>query len=119
MGSDKKLVSYARATELKFVPPIQYGEALHENPDREAASPKAITATIKHIKEQQIVDMLILQMLTGMRPGELYNSKVGEIKRKTGMDVWLFEPYHHKNKWKGKNAQLHSVRKNKRSLKST
>ena len=86
-GATKKLVSYARANELKLVPAIQYGKALHENPDREDASLEAITATIKHIKEQQIVDMLILQMLTGMRPSGLCNLKAGEIKRKTGENV--------------------------------
>ena len=105
-GATKKLVSYARANELKLVPAIQYGEALHENPDREAASPEAIIATIRHTKEQQIIDMVILQVLTGMRSGELCNSKAGEIKRKPGMDVWLFEPYHHKNKWKGKKRSI-------------
>ena len=101
----KKIVPYALANELKLVAPIQYGEALHENPDREDASPEAIIATIKHLKERQIIHMLIFQALTGIRPSELCGCKTGEIKQKkqkNGEIVWTFEPYHHKTKWKGK-----------------
>jgi len=101
-GAKKKFVSYTIAAELKLVSALQYGEALHENLDREAASPEAIIATIRHLAESQLIDMVILQVLTGMRPSELCNLKAGEIKRKPGENVWTFEPFHHKTKWKGK-----------------
>ena len=109
-GATKKLVSYKIVAELALVPALQYGEALHENDEREDASPEAIIATIRHLKEPQFIDMVILQVLTGMRPSELCNLKAGEIKkcfcRKTGKNVWTFVPYHHKTKWKGKKRSI-------------
>jgi len=104
-----KLVAYSVAAELKIVPDLRYGEALHENPEREEASPTAIIAAIRHIKEQQIIDMLILLVLTGMRPSELCNLKSGEIRKKTGKTgkiIWKFIPFHHKTEWKGKKRSI-------------
>jgi integrase len=41
-----------------------------------------------------VADMVRLQLLTGMRPGELCNLTPGEVDRMG--DVWLYRPSHHK-----------------------
>ena len=104
----KKLVPSQIAFEINLVPPLEYVEARHENPEREQASPEAIKATLSKLIElgdRQSADILILQVLTGARPGELCNSTVGEF-RKTGEDVWTFVPNHHKTKWKDKKREI-------------
>jgi integrase len=48
--------------------------------------------------------MIKLQRLTGMRPGELVIIRPCDIDM-TG-DVWIYEPFDHKNRWRGHRKQI-------------
>lgn len=39
-----------------------------------------------------VADMLEVQMLTGMRPGELVRMKAGEVDQNAGEGLWLYKP---------------------------
>jgi integrase len=45
-------------------------------------------------------DMVDLQLLTGMRPGELCAMRLGDLDRSG--EVWAYRPAAHKNAWRGK-----------------
>jgi integrase len=48
--------------------------------------------------------MIKLQRLTGMRPGEVVIIRRCDIDM-TG-DVWIYEPFDHKNRWRGHRKQI-------------
>lgn len=54
---------------------------------------------VTDIVSPQIAAMAWLQRYTGMRPGEVVIMRPCDIK-KTG-EIWVFEPYKHKNKYRG------------------
>lgn len=55
--------------------------------------PKAISATMEYLP-QVVGDMVELQLLTGMRSGELCIMRPVDIDRSG--DIWLYSPSHHK-----------------------
>jgi integrase len=60
---------------------------------------ETLTGTVKHLSPT-VVDMLEVQRLTGMRPGELCGMRPGDIDR--AGDVWIFRPGSHKMEHKGR-----------------
>jgi integrase len=90
----KKLVSGRLVYELQLVPHLEYGDALKANPEREDADIEAVKTFVK-VAPPQIGDMVLLEVLTGMRPGELCNLTVGEINQKYDGENWLYLPKHH------------------------
>lgn len=52
----------------------------------------------------QVAAMIRLQLLTGMRPGEVLGMKPEEIDRSEA--VWIYEPTKHKNDWRGHARQI-------------
>lgn len=44
--------------------------------------------------------MIELQLLTGMRPGEVCEMRAGDLERDA--DVWVYRPQRHKTSWRGK-----------------
>ena len=45
-----------------------------------------------------------LQRLTGMRPGELVLMRPADIDQTS--DIWIYEPFDHKNRWRGHRKQI-------------
>ena len=62
-----------------------------------------VEATLKELPPV-IGDMVRLQRLTGMRPGELCRLRPTELEM--GGDVWLYKPSHHKTKHHGKDRVI-------------
>jgi integrase len=52
----------------------------------------------------QIAAMIKLQRLTGMRPCEVVRMRPCDID--TTDDVWVYEPFDHKNKWRGHEKRI-------------
>ena len=71
-------------------------------PESEAVEPVAeahVAATLPFLTAHPRA-MVELQLLTGMRPGEVRLMRAGEID--TGGDVWLYRPSQHKTRHRGK-----------------
>jgi len=47
----------------------------------------------------QVAAMARLQLLSGMRPGEVLSMRPSDIDR--SKDIWVYEPEKHKNRWRG------------------
>lgn len=57
-----------------------------------------VTPILPHVAPQ-VAAMIQLQRLTGMRPCEVVLMRECDIDRSG--PVWVYEPYHHKNQWRG------------------
>lgn len=67
-------------------------------------SDELVDKTLLHLPEK-IADMVRLQRLTGMRPGELTNMRPGEID--CSCDIWVYTPEHHKTEHHGKSRAIY------------
>jgi integrase len=62
-----------------------------------------VEATLPHVPDV-VADMVRLQLLTGMRPGEVRRLRPIEIDRSA--DVWAYRPKHHKTEHHGKKRSI-------------
>jgi integrase len=102
-GRIRQIFKWAAARQL--VPPwVSHGlatvvglrkgktEARESDPVRPVAE-EHVEATLAHVS-RQVAALARLQLLTGMRPGEVVIVRGGDIN--TNGDVWLFTPQYHK-----------------------
>jgi integrase len=71
-------------------------------PDREPVFPvatKHVRLTMLYVRPE-VAAMAELQLLTGMRPGEVCGIRPADID--TSCDVWLYKTTQHKTAWRGK-----------------
>jgi len=92
------------ALALKTVKRLSEGyPGTFENPEREHVADEIIRRTLPFLP-QTIQAMVRLQRLTGMRPSEVFNMRVGQIDRNADSGLWLYRIPHHKTekkvKWK-------------------
>ncbi len=66
--------------------------------------PDAHVDTLLPFLPPQIVAMIQLQRLTGMRPGEVVRMRPGDIDRSG--EVWIYEREEHKNRWRGHRRRI-------------
>jgi integrase len=62
-------------------------------------SKEHLEITMQHLRPQ-VRDMVEVQRLTGMRPGEVCKLRWKDIDQ--SLEVWLFRPTRHKTAWRGK-----------------
>lgn len=86
----------AELTQLSTLKPFR-SEAKETRPVC-AATRNAVKAVCK-ILPQNLADMIRVQELTGMRPGEVAEMKWQDVEIRD--DVWLFRPESHKNEHRG------------------
>ena len=72
-----------------------------DNPEREDVPDDVIKRTLPFMPPT-VAAMVKLQRLTGMRPSEVFNMRVGEIDRTSDPDLWYYKPPTHKTKKKTK-----------------
>lgn len=84
---------------LRAVAGLRYGrtEARETEPVR-PVDDAVVNATLPHLPPQ-IADMVRLQRLTGMRPGDVCLVRPCDIN--TTGEVWVYEPSDHKTKYRG------------------
>lgn len=84
---------------LRTVQGLRYGrtKARETEPVRPVAD-QWIYATLPYLSPQ-VAAMVQLQRLTGMRPGDVVRMRPCDIDMSG--DVWIYEPAHHKNRWRG------------------
>lgn len=64
---------------------------------------KWVNATLPYVSPQ-VSTMIQIQRLTGMRPCELIIMRPCDIDMEG--DIWVYEPYEHKNKWRGHERKI-------------
>lgn len=80
---------------MKAVEPLKKGKTTaHENDPIKPIDEKTVEKTLQHL-HGIAVDMVRIQLLTGMRPGEVCQLKPNCID--SSGEIWLFKPEHHKN----------------------
>ena len=99
-GVGEELVPPSVYHGLLAVEGIRYGRC--RAPEPAPVTPVAdavVEATLPHLSSV-VADMVRLQRLTGMRPGEVCRMSTGEID--TSGAVWMYRPKHHKTVHHGK-----------------
>ena len=113
IGQIKRLFRWAVAEEL--VPPAVYhglqavaGLCLGRTSARETEPvrpvPDLYVAAVLPFVSPHVAAMIKVQRLSGMRPGEVTVMRSCDIDM-TG-DVWIYEPFDHKNRWRGHRSQI-------------
>lgn len=98
------------AVSIELIPPsvfqaiitfdgLKFGRSDAKETDPVKPVPDAAIKAVTDIVSPQIAAMAWLQRYTGMRPGEVVIMRPCDIK-KSGA-IWVFEPYTHKNKYRG------------------
>ena len=89
---------------LASVPGLRLGEfGAREAPPVRAVPDEVIETTIPFLPPI-VADMVRVQRLTGMRPGELCGMRWSEID--TSDECWFYRPAHHKNAHRGKDRTV-------------
>ncbi|WP_437228370.1 tyrosine-type recombinase/integrase [Planctomicrobium sp. SH661] len=99
-GAENELVPGQVVTDLACVSALRAGRSTaRESEPVKPASAEAVKAAIAFMTSP-VAAMVQLQLLTGMRPGEV------RLLRREGLntsgDVWNYQPSQHKNLWRGK-----------------
>ena len=90
---------------LGCLEPLKFGRtAAPEAPELPAVADEQITAILPHLGPR-IASMVMLQRLTGMRPGEVCAISMEEIDR-TVPGRWVYRPVRHKTAYRGKKRQV-------------
>ena len=100
-GVENELVAPAVVQALDAVAGLKVGrtEAKERTPIK-PVDPEQVEAVFPHVT-RQVEAMIRLQLLTGMRPGEVIRMRLSEIDR-TKSDCWTYQPARHKTSWRGK-----------------
>ncbi len=102
-GVSQELVHVHTSLALRELLPIRKGEKVGDVVPPESTPVKPAKASqIEQILPElvpQLVDMLQLHAIVGMRPGDLVIMRPGDIDRSD--DVWVYRPASHKNEWRG------------------
>lgn len=103
-GVAEELVSPTTLQALQAVEPLRLGRT--PAPETTPIGPVSDrdVAAVLPLLAPMIADMVRIQRLTGMRPGELCGMRVGELD--TSQEVWLFTPRHHKTRHLGKGRSI-------------
>ncbi len=105
----RQIFKWAAAEELIGIAAFQRLQTVELRHGRETESippvaDEVVDETLPHLKPA-IADMVRLQRLTGMRPGELVIMRPADIDR-TG-DVWEYRPQRHKTQHRGKSRTIY------------
>ena len=99
-GVQQELVSGNTFYALKCVKNLKRGRSKAREGKPVLPVPQAdIDAVLPHLTSP-VAAMVKLQLLTGMRPGEVLKMRAGDID--TSGEVWIYRPELHKNAWRGK-----------------
>jgi integrase len=103
-GVSEELLPRDARHALESVPALTVGEFGVRETDEIPPVPDDVLATTLTCVGPVVRDMIEVQRLTGMRPGELVQLASNHIDR--GGDVWLFSPPRHKTKNRGKQRTI-------------
>jgi integrase len=96
-GIEYEIVTQEVVGALKLVKSVHRKQA-DDNPPREDVPDEVIKRTLPFLSPT-IADMVRIQRLAAMRPGDVCKMKVGEIDQSG--EVWIYRPPEHKTTWRG------------------
>jgi integrase len=79
---------------------LRRGQSEARETEPVSCAPETAIAAVKAIVSRQVAAMIDLQLLTGMRPGEVVIMRPCDLDM--GGKVWLYRPAHHKTEHHGK-----------------
>lgn len=104
LAAENEKLSAENYNSLKSVESLRKGRTdAKETEPIQPVSLETIDATIEHLHDIA-ADMVRLQLLTGMRPGELCQLKPEHINRDD--DIWVFIPETHKNAYRDQSRAI-------------
>ena len=97
-GVEEEWVQQSTWQALKAVKTLRKGEpGTYDNPPRKEVPDSVVQRTLPFMPPT-LAAMVQVQRLTGMRPSEVFNMRVGEIDRTRSPELWYYTPAHHKPK---------------------
>jgi integrase len=115
-GVEEEWVKFETAAVLKAVKPLSAGyPGTFDNPEREDVPDSVIQATLPFMPPV-LRAMIQIQRLTGCRPSEIFNMRVGEIDRNSDSELWLYHRPHHKTEQKTKRKKVIPLGKPEQAL---
>jgi len=95
-GVENDSVSAPTWQALKAVRALPAGyPGTFDHPEREGVPVEVVAATLPFLVPL-LASMVQVQYLTGMRPSEVFNMRVGDIDRSRSNGLWYYVPKHHK-----------------------
>ena len=98
-GVSHELVRPAILEALRAVEPLKYGKTSARETEPIKPVPEALVMETLEYCSPQIAAMVRLQMLTGMRSGEVTIMRTGDLN--TSGVVWEYRPQYHKTSYRG------------------
>lgn len=95
-----ELIDVAIYQALTTVEPLRAGQTIARETDPVTPAPEAAIDAVINVSNRQIADLIRLQLLTGMRPGEAVALRPVDLDR-TG-DIWIYSPAQHKTAWRNR-----------------
>ncbi len=103
-GVENELLPTDRWEALRAVPGLAAGRTKAREPERvKPVDERDYRAALPHVS-RQVRALLELLELTGMRPGEACRICPADID--TSAPVWVYKPYRHKTKYRGKRRDV-------------
>ena len=113
IGQIKRMFKWAVAEEL--IPPsvyhglqavsgLTFGRTAARETEPIRPVPDLYVAVALPFLSPHVAAMVKIQRLTGMRAGELVVMRPCDID--TSGDIWIYEPFDHKNRWRGHRKQI-------------
>ena len=113
VGRIKRAFKWAVAEEL--VPPsvfhglqavtgLSFGRTTARETDPVRPVPDLYVAVLLSFVTPHVTSMIKLQRLSGMRAGEVVVIRPCDID--TSREIWIYEPFDHKNRWRGHRKQI-------------
>ncbi|TWT72830.1 hypothetical protein Pla123a_41310 [Posidoniimonas polymericola] len=104
-GASEQLVSGEVANALKLVPGLRRGRTdAREGTPVLPVDDSVVEATLPFLPPI-VADMVRLQRLTGMRPGEVCLARPCDVERSA--DVWVYRPSSHKTQHRGRERRIY------------
>ncbi|WP_156514214.1 tyrosine-type recombinase/integrase [Planctomyces sp. SH-PL14] len=98
-GVENELVPPGILHGLQAVQPLKERRTpAPESQPVESVSEEIVRPVLQHVS-RQVAAMIQLQLLTGMRPGEVVLIRPGDVDRRE--DVWIYRPQRHKTDYQG------------------
>ena len=95
LAAENEKLSPENYRSMKAVEPLKEKDTTaHENDPIKPIDEESVDKALEHL-HGIAADMVRIQLLTGMRPGEVCQLKPNCID--SSGDIWLFKPEHHKN----------------------
>lgn len=101
---ERGLIPETKAVAMKMVKPLARGRSAAKDPGEIKPIADAVVEATKQHLPPVLSDLITIQRLTGMRPGEACIMRTCDID--TTGDVWIYRPHTHKTEHKDKTREV-------------